>query len=192
MAATIECLLEYGYSGTTTPVVAKRAGVTRGAMLHHYPSREDLVTAAVRHLAVKRVEEALVVFGGVGWSDDIAAQAVDLLWRMHQGPLFSAVIELWVAARTDQVLAAQVESVEQIVLSSLAAASLSMTPPGVPPEVTRDLVLSAMDAIRGLLISAAACNDPGRAEVEWKRLRRHLIRLADAELAVVRTGTAAR
>ncbi|RDI68073.1 TetR/AcrR family transcriptional regulator [Nocardia pseudobrasiliensis] len=110
MDATIECLREYGYRGTTTLLVAERAGVTRGALLHHYRSREDLVAAAVRYLAVKRVREALETFGRLTLSEDVVPQALDLLWRMHQGPVFAAVLELWVAARTDDVLAGQVES----------------------------------------------------------------------------------
>jgi len=191
MDATIECLLEYGYSGATTPRIAKRAGVTRGAMVHHYPSREDLVTGAVRHLAVKRVEEALALFNGVVWDDETIPRALDLLWRMHQGPLFTAVTELWVAARTDPVLAAQVESVEQVVLSSLSAASVSMTPPGTDPAIVNDLVLTAMEGVRGLLISCFASTDPGRAQAQWARLRRHLLRMAETELATARTQATA-
>ncbi len=190
MDATIACLLEHGYSGTTTPLVAKRAGVTRGAMLHHYPSREALVTAAVRHLAIKRVEEALELFGGVDSKGDALPRALDLLWQMHQGPLFAAVTELWVAARTDAALAAQVESVEQVVLSSTATGSTA--PAGVPAEVVNDLVFTSMDAIRGLLISCYGTTDPRRAESQWPRLRRHLLRLTEAELAAARTETAAR
>ncbi|GAA5099526.1 TetR/AcrR family transcriptional regulator [Nocardia iowensis] len=186
MDATIECLLEYGYAGTTTPLVVKRAGVTRGALLHHYPSREDLVAAAVRYLAVKRVQEALETFGRLTLTEAVVPQALDLLWRMHQGPLFTAVIELWVAARTDESLAAQVESVEQVVLTSLASASVSLVPAGVPPSVVKDLVLTAMDGIRGVLIGCYSSRDPQRAQRHWERLRRHLLRLAEIELAGTR------
>ncbi len=52
--ATIECLVTYGYAGTTTPRVAERAGVTRGAQIHHFRSKEDLVVAAIEHLAQQR------------------------------------------------------------------------------------------------------------------------------------------
>lgn len=52
--ATIECLVEHGYTGTTTTAVAQRAGVSRGAQLHHYGTREQLVAAAVGHLAEQR------------------------------------------------------------------------------------------------------------------------------------------
>lgn len=51
---TIERLIEHGWPGTTTTVVASRAGVSRGAQLHHYPTRAALVTAAMAHLAERR------------------------------------------------------------------------------------------------------------------------------------------
>src|SRR5438270_13922097 len=50
---TIDCLVERGYAGTTTTVIAQRAGLSRGAQLHHYPTRAELVAAAVEHLAIK-------------------------------------------------------------------------------------------------------------------------------------------
>ncbi|WP_280510718.1 TetR/AcrR family transcriptional regulator, partial [Nocardia farcinica] len=57
--ATIECLVEYGYAGTTTPRIAERAGVTRGAQVHHFGSKNDLVIAAINHLAQRRVQAVL-------------------------------------------------------------------------------------------------------------------------------------
>ena len=54
LEATVECLVELGWSGTTTTVVSQRAGVSRGAQLHHFPSKQDLVVAAVEHLAERR------------------------------------------------------------------------------------------------------------------------------------------
>ena len=48
--AVLGCLVERGYAGTTTTAVAARAGVSRGAQLHHYRTRAALVAAAVEHL----------------------------------------------------------------------------------------------------------------------------------------------
>ena len=48
--ATVDCLVEVGWAGTTTTLVAERAGVSRGAQLHHYPTKAALVVAAVEHL----------------------------------------------------------------------------------------------------------------------------------------------
>src|SRR5690606_192254 len=55
--ATGECLVEYGWSGITTTLIAQRAGVSRGAQLHHCPTKAELVLAAVTHLAERRAEE---------------------------------------------------------------------------------------------------------------------------------------
>src|SRR6266545_4045434 len=93
--ATIECLVEYGYAGTTVTKIAERAGVTRGAQVHHYPTKADLVTAAIEHLATKLAEES---------SDDLIGDALDMIWEVHQGPVFAASVEFWVAARTDPAL----------------------------------------------------------------------------------------
>src|SRR5918998_2881312 len=59
LTATIECLVEYGWAGTTTTVIAERAGVSRGAQLHHYPTRNELVVAAVGHVAGMLVDQML-------------------------------------------------------------------------------------------------------------------------------------
>ena len=50
LEAAIECLAEVGWSGSTVAVVAERAGVSRGAAQHHFPTREDLVTSAVEYV----------------------------------------------------------------------------------------------------------------------------------------------
>jgi AcrR family transcriptional regulator len=52
--ATISVLIEYGFAGTTTARVVEAAGVTKGAQLHHFPSKESLVVAAIDHLARQR------------------------------------------------------------------------------------------------------------------------------------------
>ncbi len=55
--ATVDSLVELGWAGTTTTVIAERAGVSRGAQLHHYPTKATLVMAAVEHLADRRAAE---------------------------------------------------------------------------------------------------------------------------------------
>src|SRR5437764_3220914 len=53
--ATITSLVEVGYANTTTTGIAERAGVSRGAQMHHFPTKADLVASAIEHLADKRV-----------------------------------------------------------------------------------------------------------------------------------------
>jgi AcrR family transcriptional regulator len=103
--ATIESLVEAGYAHTTTQEVQRRAGVSRGALTHHFTSKSDLVLAAVNHL----YEEfsASVRQAAADLPEESAARVrlgVELVWRRFHGPLFVAAMELWTAARTDPEL----------------------------------------------------------------------------------------
>ncbi|MBF6438751.1 TetR/AcrR family transcriptional regulator [Nocardia cyriacigeorgica] len=180
--ATIDCLVEYGYAGTTTPRVAERAGVTRGAQVHHFGSKNDLVVAAISHLAQRRAETAMRDMGRVESVDDPVDAALDFLWELHQGPLFIATVELWVAGRTDPVLAAAMEKVEPFVNNAVLLAVARFVPDEVRRKDARDFVYTAMDALRGILISNFIDPDPERARRRWGRACAHLRTIAAAAL----------
>ncbi|NED60867.1 TetR/AcrR family transcriptional regulator, partial [Streptomyces sp. SID10244] len=79
--ATVDALVELGYAGTTTQEVNRRAGVSRGALLHHFPTREALVVAAVSHLVDRRLVE-LLTRPRTGHED------IDIIVEAFSGPLF--------------------------------------------------------------------------------------------------------
>ncbi len=102
--ATLECLAELGYARTTTTEIAERGGVSRGAQLHHFPTKAELVTEAVAYLFDRRDEEFRAAFAKLPADADRGGAAVDILWSMVSGPTFHAWLELAVAARTDPLL----------------------------------------------------------------------------------------
>src|SRR5580765_2376049 len=71
--ATIECVLDLGYARTTTIEIARRAGLSRGAQLHHFPTKIELVTAAIEHLFTRRHQEFLEAFDRLPAGTDRAA-----------------------------------------------------------------------------------------------------------------------
>ncbi|MEI2700504.1 MAG: helix-turn-helix domain-containing protein [Microthrixaceae bacterium] len=77
MQATIECLVDYGYAGTTTRLVADRAGVSRGAQTHHYPTKRDLVVAAIDQLFAEQARAFAQVFEQVPQADRTYGRAID-------------------------------------------------------------------------------------------------------------------
>ncbi|MFD6159503.1 TetR/AcrR family transcriptional regulator [Nocardia sp. NPDC060256] len=186
--ATIDCLVEYGYAGTTTPRVAERAGVTRGAQVHHFGSKTDLVVAAISHLAQLRAETAMREMAKVERGNDPVAAALDFLWELHQGPLFIATVELWVAGRTDPVLAAAMEKVEPFVNNAVLMAVARFVPDEIRRKEARDFIYTAMDALRGILVSNFVDPDNERAQRRWRRATAHLRNIADAALADVRAA----
>lgn len=104
LEATIDSLYEVGYSRTTTIEVAARAGVSRGAQLHHFPTKKRLVTVAVKHLLHKRLEEFRAAFGSLPEGVDRYSAVIDIMWEKTHNRAFYAWLELVVAARTDPSL----------------------------------------------------------------------------------------
>jgi AcrR family transcriptional regulator len=113
LEATIDCLYEVGYARTTTIEVAARAGVSRGAQLHHFPTKERLVTMAVRHLLYKRLEEFRKAFLALPPDADKTSAVIDLIWGATSSRAFYAWLELVVAARTDAALRKTVLEIQQ-------------------------------------------------------------------------------
>ncbi len=104
--ATVACLVELGYARTSTLEVQKRAGVSRGALLHHFPSKAELLVAAVRYLAELRGSEIAERAAKLPDGGDRISAVMDLLWETSTGPLFYVAMELRTAARTDPELRA--------------------------------------------------------------------------------------
>lgn len=181
--ATVECLVKYGYAGTTTPRVAEIAGVTRGAQIHHFRSKEDLVVAAIEHLAQQRTQAAMQEFGRISLDADPMPAVLDFIWDAHQGPLFAATMELWVAARTDPALARQISRVEPLVNGTLITAIGQLMPEHPDPKAIRNLVYTAMDALRGILMWTFVDGDAERARRRWDRACEHLREIAAGVLS---------
>ncbi len=112
MDATVDCLYERGYVGTTTTEIATRAGVSRGAQLHHFPHKDELVISALNYVFNRRIEElhALTAERPPGDREARLIAFIDLLWPICKGPTFYAWLELVVASRTDPALKSAVRA----------------------------------------------------------------------------------
>jgi len=104
LAAAIDCLATLGYAATTTTMVVERAGVSRGALLYHFPTRQQLVSAAVAELFEEMRQQYEEAFAKLAPRRSRTGAAIDLLWKTFQDPRLTAVLELWLAARTDREL----------------------------------------------------------------------------------------
>jgi AcrR family transcriptional regulator len=103
--AAMRLFADIGYHAATNAVIADAARLTRGAMLYHFPTREALVEAAVRHIAAERVrllEQAAALPPPPGV--DATDYAIDSYWALLREPAFVAFAELEAAARTDPLV----------------------------------------------------------------------------------------
>lgn len=110
--AAVACIAERGFAAATTSEVAARAGVSRGAQLHHFPSRAALMAAALEHVLDLRINQACQLISQRRGPIDVPA-AIAIVWKLHQGAAFVAYLEMWLAARTDSDLAEVLIDVER-------------------------------------------------------------------------------
>ncbi|MGV9867405.1 TetR/AcrR family transcriptional regulator [Rhodococcus koreensis] len=141
--AAVDSLVEHGYARTTTQGIARRAGVSRGAQLHHFPTKESLVVAAVEHLVDKRMEEILA-------AEVDAGRGIEVLADAFSGPLFYAALELWVAARTDPALFEATVPLERKVTDALRRGSAEV----FGDRFDSDAIELSIELVRGLAVSA--------------------------------------
>jgi AcrR family transcriptional regulator len=182
LEAAIECLAEVGWSGSTVAVVAERAGVSRGAAQHHFPTREDLVTSAVEYVSEERLallrSHARDLPRGPGRTQAV----IDMVEHMYTGPVFRAAIHLWVAASSDERLRERVLKLEAHVGRETHRVALELL--GVDELVpgVREAVQATLDLARGLGL-ANLLSDDGRRRA---RVLRQWAVMLDAAVADAR------
>jgi AcrR family transcriptional regulator len=179
MEACVECLVELGWAGTTTTVVAQRARVSRGAQLHHYPTRAELVVAAVEHVGRARAAEIVESAGGMPAGPRRTEAVLGLLADFYGGPLFAAALELWVAARTDEQLRGVVAPLETHLGREAHKVAVELLGVDEGRPGMRELIQATLDLLRGLGLAGLLSDDSERR----RRILRRWARILDSELS---------
>lgn len=163
LEAAVDCLGRLGWGGSTVAVVAERAGVTRGALQHHFPTREDLFTAAIEHVAAERIAFVRARLDDLPAPGAARTEAVvEMIVLMYTDQYFRAALHLWVAAATEEPLRERVVALENRVgreAHRVAVASLGVDAhaPGV-----REAVQATLDMARGLGLANLLTDDSER------------------------------
>ncbi|MFE6771869.1 MULTISPECIES: TetR/AcrR family transcriptional regulator [Streptomyces] len=156
LEAAVACLADHGWAGSTVSVVAERAGVSRGAAQHHFPTREDLFTGAVEYVAEERSAalRALPVQGRA----EVVAALVDL----YTGPLFRAALQLWVAASNEAQLHPRVTELEARVGRETHRIAVELLGADESRPGARETVQGLLDMARGLGLANLLTDDTAR------------------------------
>ena len=173
--AAIVCLAELGWTASTVAVVAERAGVSRGAAQHHFPTREALFTAALEHVGQARGAELRHELAG---RPADTTTLVEVIFELFSGTFFRAALALWVAAAAEPQLREQVIPIEarlgrEIHRAAVELLGVDETVPGV-----RETVQATLDLARGLGLANLLTDDSRRR----KGIAREWARILDARL----------
>jgi AcrR family transcriptional regulator len=177
LQAAAACLAEHGWSGSTVTVVAERAGVSRGAAQHHFPTREDLFTAAIEYVAEEwraGIRERARTLPDGGTQRTLAV--VEMLVGAFTGPLFRAALQLWVAAadlQSGDRLRPLVAGLENRIGREAHRLAVEFLGADESVEGVREMVQATLDMARGLGLATLLRDDTTRRTAvvaQWSRV----------------------
>lgn len=157
--ATMRCLVEIGYTQTTTEKIARQAGVSRGAMTHHFKSRDDVFAAAAAYITDIRVSEydtamaEVTLHAGNAPTYEAMLSTICALQAYYMKPSFLAFQELLRGARTDAQLNELMAPLEQSLDERINASMVARFPVWSEQElrqtgeVLRDLIMHTLQGV---------------------------------------------
>lgn len=160
--ATIDALARDGWSAATVAAVAERAGVSRGAAQHHFPTRELLITAALEKIFEDMTVAASTARAELPEGDARVTAAIERAVELYTGTVFKAALQVWAAAASDSALRQLILPMEE----KFARAAHRMTvglldPTGTDPRVHR-IAQVTLDLARGLGLADTLSDDSER------------------------------
>jgi AcrR family transcriptional regulator len=179
LEAAIASLAELGWTASTVAVVAERAGVSRGAAQHHFPTRESLFTAALEHVTALRAAEMKRELAELpaGARPDTAA-VVELVMNLFTGTVFRSALALWVAAASEPQLREQIVPLEARIGREIHRVVVELLGVDERTAGVRETVQATLDLARGLGLANLLTDDSARRA----RIARQWARILDSEL----------
>lgn len=184
--AAVDCLVEDGYANLTTRRVAERAGVSQGTQMHYFPTKTQFLTEAIRHVTQRFAREALARTDLRELDESRRREAIlDELWRIHNGPVFQATLELWIAARTDPDLSEAMRELERDVTKLMLGGAAELFPERRGDSNFRVYLDATLALIRGLAMTTPV--DGAKAvERRWRAIKPHLLAFVGSYASVTR------
>ena len=165
--AALRCLIKYGYAQTTTPRIAEEAGLSRGAMMHHFSNRLTVIQAAIEHLHTKRLRAFRRAVSTLPEDKPHLHDALEAYWRHVTHPLFVAFHELSVASRTDKELERILRPAQEAFFREWRKLAVDLFPEWQSDKKSFDLALNFVQAtLEGMATNRLSANVDKQAEQE--------------------------
>lgn len=149
--ATLDCLVQEGYAGTTISKIVERAGVSRGSPVHHFPSKAALIEATAEQL-VRRIYIALgKMVRRVDRAEDRLQGLILAGWRdLLVKPEAAALLELLTASRHDPALATTIQKLWAVAFHTVKQAANHYLEPVADDDDVADLMILTQWVLRGM------------------------------------------
>ena len=173
--AAIESLEKNGYGATTLQLVTDNAGASRGAILHHFPTKVDLMIAVAEYCAEKQNRHVARMLAGTQPGMDRFLALTMATWDAMQRPPAIALLEIMMGSRSDKDLGtrfpAVIEALEKSQREGVWEQAQSI-------GITDRAQVEAMSwlhtaAMRGLAMELMFTKDVRKANAAMKLMRRY-------------------
>lgn len=166
LEAAITCLAEHGYAKTTTLLVSSMARASRGAMLHHYPTRQALIESTIEYAFYKRMQSFIESIEGLSEEERVDQnRGIYMELNNFDSPEYKAYLELHVASRTDeelrQIFLPRARKYDQVWRAEVRRAFPEWGDKGEVFDRACELTRSMLE---GLLLNRDIWNDPAGEE----------------------------
>jgi AcrR family transcriptional regulator len=183
--ATIDLLHDRGLYRMSTSDIAKAAGVSRGALTHHFNSKEEIIAAAISHQLRDATAGLHKMAEGIRESGGTSDKIVDYLWQMMNDRLFYVTMEYLPEARHNKAFRSAIIPVVQEFHAGLNSVWAELAGQvGVEVEHALVLMNATMCLIRGMIAQSATRDDPiyfGALLDFWKEQMRREFMLKNDE-----------
>jgi AcrR family transcriptional regulator len=173
--AAIQCLGKFGYGATTLQVVTDAAGVSRGAVLHHFPNKADLMIAVAEYAAGKQNRHVRRLLANTREGMDRYLAITMATWDAMTKPPAIALLEIMMGSRSDPELGerfpAVIEALEKYQREGVWEQAQSV---GITDKATIEAMVHLHTAaMRGLALEQMFSRDQKKATAAMKLLTRY-------------------
>ncbi len=160
LEATIRLLHDHGYSRLTTPDIAREAGISRGALNHHFESKEDLLISAIEFQLRGVIVEMRAFAERTTRRADTSDVVVDYLWDLMAGGLYYVTLEYLPQLRHNPTFKSRMIPVVREFHQALDEVwTILAEPEGIDPERARATLTLTMAMIRGMVAQTIVRDD---------------------------------
>jgi AcrR family transcriptional regulator len=146
--------------------VTKRAKASRGAMLHHFPTRVDLLIATAEYILSSQRDYRRETLSAYPEDWRRFAAVAEVTWKLQQQPATVALLEIMLGSRSDRELRKRVAPLLRGIAAMRAedAASLAKAIGVDDTQALDDLILIHDASLRGLTINLMFAQEPAQVE----------------------------
>lgn len=162
LRSTISCLAEFGWHGTTTTLVAERTGISRGALQHHFPKREDLFLTAIDFIFDEQKQEGVLGVDAPPTKGDDFDFIVEKVLEYYASDVFKAALQIWSVGASEPTLKERIRPLENKFARGIYDQTVTFLNADVSDERTHRFIQTTLDLARGLGLADLLSDDSAR------------------------------